>query len=83
MTEFNVYIVDLATNKKAYLYTTLAKDALDAANSVDSDFYREAAMVDKAAFHVLPTEDDDINRDDLIFDFIIESDDSTGATSSE
>lgn len=83
MTEYNVYIVDLSTSKASYLYTTLAKDLVAAANDVDTKFYEEAAGVAVSAFHVIPTEDDDISRDELIFDYIIEADDGTCAASSE
>lgn len=56
MTEYNVYIVNLRSNKAAGLKET--------------------------TFHVIPTEDDDRSRDELIFDYIIEADDDTGTTSS-
>lgn len=81
MIECNVYIVDLDINKEAYLYTTLADSVIDATKAIDTKFYKEAAGVEKATFHVLKTEDDDRSRDDLIFDYIIEKDDSTGAAS--
>lgn len=83
MTEYNVYIVDLSTNKAAYLYTTLAEDPVAAANDIDTKFYEEATGVTVSAFHVIPTEDDDISRDELILDYIIEPDDDTGTTGSQ
>lgn len=83
MTEYNVYIVDLRSNKAAYLYTTLADNPVDAAKEIDAEFYGEATGLKETTFHVIPTEDDDRSRDELIFDYIIEADDDTGATSSQ
>ncbi len=82
MTEYNVYIIDLDTGKEIYLYTTLASDLMTAAEEVDADFYREATGINVSAFQVIPTEDDDMRRDELILDYIIKEDDSTGTISS-
>lgn len=83
MTECNVYIVDLDTNKKAYLYTTIAENPAEAVNDRNVEFYKQEFGITRATFHVIPTEDDDKNRDDLIFDYIAEEDDSTSPTDSK
>lgn len=82
MTEYNVYLIDLATNKTAYLYTTLADNPVVAANVENVDFYKRATNIRAAAFHVVPTEDDNRNRDELILDYIIEDDNDTGTADS-
>lgn len=80
MTEFNVYIVDLLTNKNIYLYTTLADNEF---TDLHIEFYKQEFGINRAAFHIIPTEDDNRCRDELIFDYIIEKDDSTSTASSE
>lgn len=79
MIEYNVYLVDLDTNKDIYLYTTLDYSTTAVCSTIDRNFYKEAVGVSRAAFRVVKTEDDDRSRDDLIFDYIIEKDDSTSA----
>ena len=83
MTEYNVYIVDLDTEKETYLYTTIAESITEATNDPHIEFYKQEFGISKAALRVIPTEDDDRSRDDLIFDYIIEEDDSTGTAGSE
>ena len=83
MTEYNVYIVDLDTGKRIYLYTTMVDSIADATNDYHIDFYGQEFGISKAMFNVILTEDDHRSRDDLIFDYIIEKDDSISTTSSE
>lgn len=96
MTEYNVYIISLDKLAEKYLYTTLAENpgavTSDIANSDfynSTDFYRSvgfdknAAGPDRVAYRVIETEKDDRSRDDLIFDYIIEGDDSTSTAGSE
>lgn len=83
MTEYNIYIVDLDTEKKTYLYTTVAENIAEAVSDPHVEFYKQEFGIARAAFNVIPTEDDDRNRDDLIFDFIIEEDDSTSSADSK
>lgn len=83
MTEYNIYIVDLDTEKKTYLYTTVAENIAKAVSDPHVEFYKQEFGIARAAFNVIPTEDDDRNRDDLIFDFIIEEDDSTSSADSK
>lgn len=83
MTEYNIYIVDLDTEKKTYLYTTVAENIAEAVSDPHVEFYKQKFGIARAAFNVIPTEDDDRNRDDLIFDFIIEEDDSTSSADSK
>lgn len=83
MTEYNVYIVDQGAEKELYLYTTLAENIIKAVYDPHIEFYRQEFGMDKAAFHVIPTEDDNRNRDELIFDYIVEGDDSTSTAGSK
>lgn len=82
MTEYNVYIVDLDAEKEAYLYTTLAEN-INEVNDLHIEFYKQEFGISRATFHVIPTEDDDRSRDDLIFDYIIEEDDSPSTAGGE
>ena len=81
--EYNVYIVDLDTEKEAYLYTTIAENVTEVTDNSHIEFYKQEFGISKAEFRTIPTEDDDRSRDDLIFDYIIEKDDSTGTAGSE
>ena len=83
MTEYNVYIVDLDADRDIYLYTTLSESIECIPEDPHVEFYRQEFGINRSAFHVIPTADDDRSRDELIFDYIIEEDDSTSTTSSE
>lgn len=83
MIEYNVYIVDLDSDKEVYLYTTLDHTTTAVSCTIDRDFYKKAVGINRAAFRVVKTEEDDRSRDDLIFDYIIEKDDSTSSADSK
>lgn len=83
MREYNVYIIDIDTYESIYLYTTLAGDSVEVSYDIDEEFYKNATSISKAVFHVIATEIDDRSRDELIFDYIIEEDDSTSTADSK
>lgn len=83
MREYNVYIIDIDTYESIYLYTTLAGDSVEVSYGIDEEFCKNATSISKAVFRVIATEIDDRSRDELIFDYIIEEDDSTSTADSK
>lgn len=80
MTEYNVYAIDSKKNMH-YLYTTLADNY--GVDNLDKVFLREAFGKPCIGFRVTKTESDNISRDELILDYIIETDDNISTTCSK
>lgn len=75
MKSFNIYAEDFE-GKMHYLYTTMVNNYEDLLNIVDRDFFQQAVNFRCREFYFNLTNRDNIDKDDMIYDYIINDNNS-------
>ena len=74
MTEYNIYAID-SNQTKHYLYTTITDK--NVIKELDVLFLKDACKFKPIEFYIVETSFDNLDRDELILDYIIENEDSS------